>query len=346
MSMPKKHGGRACLRPVIIWRLSPLERSTIMFKRILVPLDGSERAEHALPVAARIAAERSIWGDEMRVGLAMIKKKHDDYQVVPYPKLRRALAITYRSTQRKPMIHGLIEVDVTKVRQYLRDHQAKTGESLSFTAFIITCVAHAVDENKAVQACRKGRKYLVLFDEVDVATAIEREVAGLKQPMVYIIRAANKKTFREIHHEIRAAQVEAVEQAWEGFRDFRFIPLVVFRFMWPIFWWMLGRYPQVQKKYGGTVGLSAVGMFGKGAGWGIPITEHTLDLTLGGIAEKPGVVDRQIAIREYLSITLSFDHDLIDGAPAARFTQRLKELIESGYGLAESEGAYEPRSYS
>ncbi len=85
------------------------------------------------------------------------------------------------------------------------------------------------------------------------------------------------------------------------------------------------------------MGLSAVGMFGKGAGWGIPITEHTLDLTLGGIAEKPGVVDRQIAIREYLSITLSFDHDLIDGAPAARFTQRLKELIESGYGLAESE---------
>ena len=101
----------------------------------------------------------------------------------------------------------------------------------------------------------------------------------------------------------------------------------------------------MQKKYAGTVGLSAVGMFGKGAGWGIPITEHTLDLTLGGIAEKPGVVDRQIAIREYLSITLSFDHDLIDGAPAARFTQRLKELIESGYGLAESEGTYETRPH-
>ena len=41
--------------------------------------------------------------------------------------------------------------------------------------------------------------------------------------------------------------------------------------------------------------------------------------------------------REYLSITLSFNHDLIDEAPAARFTGRLKELIESGYGLAESE---------
>ena len=34
-------------------------------------------------------------------------------------------------------------------------------------------------------------------------------------------------------------------------------------------------------------------------------------------------------------ITISFDHDIIDGAPAARFTQRLKELIESGYGLTD-----------
>jgi 2-oxoacid dehydrogenases acyltransferase (catalytic domain) len=137
-----------------------------------------------------------------------------------------------------------------------------------------------------------------------------------------------------------------VEKAWEGFRDFRFIPLAVFRFIWPIFWWMLGRYPQVQKKYGGTVCVSAVGMFGKGAGWGIPITEHTLDLTLGGIAEKPGVVDGQIAIREYLCITLSFDHDLIDGAPAARFTAQLKELIESGYGLFEGEIIYAAHSHT
>jgi pyruvate/2-oxoglutarate dehydrogenase complex dihydrolipoamide acyltransferase (E2) component len=275
-----------------------------------------------------------------------LNKQHDTYKVVPYSKLRRALAVTLRSAQRKSMVRGLIEVDVTRAREILREHKAQTGESLSFTAFIITCLSQAVDENKYLHACRKGRKHLVLFDEVDVSTLIERDMAGQKQPLVYIIRAANKKTLREVHDEIRAAQVEAVEKAWEGFRDFRFLPLVVFRFIWPIFWWMLGRYPQVQKKYGGTVCLSAVGMFGKGAGWGIPITEHTLDLTLGGIAEKPGVVDGKIAIREYLSITLSFDHAIIDGAPAARFTSRLKELIESSYGLPESEGVYATQSHS
>jgi len=266
-----------------------------------------------------------------------MNKQHDDYKMVPYPKLRRALAVTLHSAKHKPMIHGLLEVDVTKAREFLQDHKAKTGESLSFTAFIITCLAKAVDENKSLQACRKGSKQLVLFDDVDVATPIEREMASQKQPIVYIIRAANKKTFRQIHHEIRAAQVNAVEQAWEGLKDFGWLPLVVFRVFWPIFWWMKNRSPSVQKKYGGTVGVSAVGMFGKGAGWGIPINDHTLDLTVGGIAVKPGVVDGHIAIREYLCITLSFNHDLIDGAPAARFTQRLKELVESGYGLCESE---------
>ena len=82
-----------------------------------------------------------------------------------------------------------------------------------------------------------------------------------------------------------------------------------------------------------TVGLTAVGMFGKGGGWAIPFGVHTLDIALGGIAEKPGVVDGRIEIREYLSLTISFDHDIIDGAPAARFAQRFKELIETGFGL-------------
>jgi pyruvate/2-oxoglutarate dehydrogenase complex dihydrolipoamide acyltransferase (E2) component len=76
-------------------------------------------------------------------------------------------------------------------------------------------------------------------------------------------------------------------------------------------------------------------MFGEGGGWGIPLVSHTLSVTLGGIAEKPGVVEGRIEIREYLSLTVSFDHDIIDGAPAARFAERFKDLIESGYGLIE-----------
>jgi pyruvate/2-oxoglutarate dehydrogenase complex dihydrolipoamide acyltransferase (E2) component len=93
-------------------------------------------------------------------------------------------------------------------------------------------------------------------------------------------------------------------------------------------------YPRLWKDVAGTVGITAVGMFGNGAGWGIPAATPTpLMLTVGGIGAKLVSIDGQIAPREYLSLTISVDHDIVDGAPAARFAERLKELIESGYGL-------------
>jgi pyruvate/2-oxoglutarate dehydrogenase complex dihydrolipoamide acyltransferase (E2) component len=273
---------------------------------------------------------------EIRGDRAVMNKQHDDYKVVPYSKLRRLLAVMLRALQRKPMMHFLIEVDVTRARQYIRDHKAHTGEALSFTAFLITCLAQAVEEHKAVQAYRQGSKHLVLFEDVDVETQIERDVAGHPQNISYIVRAANSKTFREIHHEIRAAQVEDVEKARVGAKALQwllFLPTWLFRFLYRM------RGPHVLKQYGGTVGTAAVGMFEGGAGWAIPIGHpQSLMMTVGGIGLKPGVVDGRIAIRDYLSLTISLDHEIIDGAPAARFTRRLKELIEAGYALIEQEG--------
>ena len=100
---------------------------------------------------------------------------------------------------------------------------------------------------------------------------------------------------------------------------------------------MRNRSPHTSKQYAGTVLLTAVGMFGEGGGWGIPLAPYTLNVTLGGIAEKPGVVDGRIEIRECLSVTVTFDHDIIDGAPAARFTERFNDLIENAYGLTKQD---------
>jgi pyruvate/2-oxoglutarate dehydrogenase complex dihydrolipoamide acyltransferase (E2) component len=142
-----------------------------------------------------------------------MKQQHVDYKIVPDPKLRRFMAAAFRSARHTPIIHGLLEVDVSGARAFLREQKAKSGEALSFTAFLIACLAKALDEHKAVQARRLGSKRLILFDEVDVYTLIEHDVAGQKQIINYIIRAANRKTVREIHQEIRAAQVQDVEKA-------------------------------------------------------------------------------------------------------------------------------------
>jgi pyruvate/2-oxoglutarate dehydrogenase complex dihydrolipoamide acyltransferase (E2) component len=270
-----------------------------------------------------------------------MNQQHREDQVLPYPKGRRFLEAAIRSTHHKPMIHGLLEVDVTKARTFLREHQATTGEALSFTAFMITCLGKAVDEHKAVHAFRQGSRRLVLFADVDVLTWVEREVAGQQLIMPSIIRAANHKTFGEVHREIRAAQVQDLATAEVGgAKAVQVLPAWLFR---PYFWvstWIGRRYPRVWKQAWGTVTLSAVGMVGNGAGWGIPPTIPSLCwITVGGIGQKPEVVDGQITLRDYLNLTVSFDHNMIDGAPAARFTQRLKELIEHGYGLPGQEAS-------
>jgi pyruvate/2-oxoglutarate dehydrogenase complex dihydrolipoamide acyltransferase (E2) component len=254
------------------------------------------------------------------------------YTVTSFPKLRRLMVDGGRMGRQKHMIHGLVEMDVTLARQIIRDHKARTGEALSFTAFVLNCLGHAVDMNKHMHAYRNWRDQLVIFDEVDVSTLFEVEVDGLKLIRPHIIRAVNKKTFRDLHEEIRIFQARheaSREAAFIGW--FTRLPGFIRR----LFYGILFKNPHWLKDYFGTVIVTAVGMFGSGAGWAIPVPNHTLQVTLGGIGEKPGVVDGRIEIREYLSVTVSFDHDIVDGAPAARFTQRLKELIESGFGLCD-----------
>ena len=259
-------------------------------------------------------------------------KNTQNYQVIPFPKIRRLMVDGGRLARQKHVIHGLVEMDVTCARQAIREHKSKTGETLSFTAFVMTCLGRAIDMNKHMQAYRTWWDRLVLFDDVDVNTMFEVEVDGRKIIRPHIIRAVNTKTFRDIHEEIRAFQAKH-----EGSREANFIGRFVLlpAFIRRLFLGFLFKSPRMLKEMNGTVSLTAVGMFGSGAGWALPVTNHTLQITLGGIAEKPTLMNGQIENHEYLCVTISLDHDIVDGAPAARFIQRLKELIESGYGLGE-----------
>jgi pyruvate/2-oxoglutarate dehydrogenase complex dihydrolipoamide acyltransferase (E2) component len=256
---------------------------------------------------------------------------HAEYSVLPFPRERQLVIEGGRIASRKHTIVALIEVDVSTARRFIREHKARTGESLSFSAFVIACLGKAVGENKAVHAYRDWRNRLVLFEDVDVNMSVEIELEGRKVVLPHFIRAANKRTFRDIHDEIRAVQARP-----EGTHEFAFTWFVRLpRFIRDVFYWFVFKNPHWLKSSFCTVGLTSVGMFGKGSGWAIPFNVHTLDVALGGISEKPGVVEGRIEIREYLCLTLLLDHDIIDGAPAARFASRLKELLEGGDGLPD-----------
>jgi pyruvate/2-oxoglutarate dehydrogenase complex dihydrolipoamide acyltransferase (E2) component len=271
-----------------------------------------------------------------------MKEKLGSYHIIELPAARRDAPNSHDLYWWKHNVYGLLEVDVTVARQFIAAHKAQTGEALSFTGYLAFCLARAVAEHPSVQAYLKGRKHLVVFDDVDVALMVERQIGGTRAPMVHVIRRANHKTFHEIHQEIRAVQTQPVSS------NKGFAPWVMFfmRLPWPLpklFGALLRaanrRDPTITVALGGTVAVTAIGMFGHSSGWALTPSAHSLMLVVGGIARKPAVVVDRIEPREILNLTVAFDHDVVDGAPAARFVRRLVELIENGYGLAEDQPA-------
>lgn len=80
----------------------------------------------------------------------------------------------------------------------------------------------------------------------------------------------------------------------------------------------------------GKVAVTAVGMFSKEAVWFIPHGSTTVLITVGSISQKVIETDGHFVSREHLCLTTSFDHNIVDGAPASRFMNQFVETIKSG----------------
>jgi pyruvate/2-oxoglutarate dehydrogenase complex dihydrolipoamide acyltransferase (E2) component len=255
-------------------------------------------------------------------------KTQNTFQTIPFPRNRLLMVDGGKLGLKKHTVHGLVEFDITEARKSLKQYRAQTGEAISFSAFFLACLGKALEQNKAMQAYRKGFRKMVIFDAVDVNMLFEVEVDGQKTIRPHILRGVNQKSAPAIHQDIRDFQSQHHQSQEAKFiESFVRLPGFIRRIILRLF---LGN-PYFIKEYYGTVLVTSIGMFGAGAGWGIPVPNHSLQITLGGVVEKAAVVNSQIEIHKFMSVTVSFDHDVIDGAPAARFIHQLKKLIERGY---------------
>ena len=248
------------------------------------------------------------------------------YEILPFPAERKVIVDAGYLGARRHIFYGLVEVDVTQPRQVIQQRKA-AGEDLSFTAYLVACLARVIEERPQVQAMKDWRGRLVVFHDVDVATLIEPAPGRAAIP--HIIREANRKPVAEVSREIRSIQSRPERSPQSG-RLVRLAPRLP-RWVRMLFYRLLMLDPQRFRRLTGTVTVTSVGMFGRGGAWGITfLPMHTLGLTVGGIVQKPGVFEGQIAIREYVQLTAAFDHDVVDGAPAARFARRFVEMVEEG----------------
>ena len=84
-----------------------------------------------------------------------------------------------------------------------------------------------------------------------------------------------------------------------------------------------------------------MGMYTSGAAVGVPITPMTLTLSIGTIDRKLALQDGGLVERDVVHMTISVDHDIVDGAPLMRFAERFKKILLARTALPLSGGARE-----
>lgn len=261
-----------------------------------------------------------------------------EYRIESFPSSRMSTIDIGAVGRMKHRVFALLELDVTDARQMVAERK-RQGQHISFNAWLIKCVSKAVEEHRIIQGVRTGKRGIAIFEDIDISIMIERVVQQQKVPLPYVIRQTDKKSVLDISGEIKAGQRQPIEH--EGnyvlgeeknaflMKVYYSLPGIIRRLVWRV----IINNPFLTKQHMGTVMMTFVGMMGRLNGWVIPVGVHPLCIAVGSIIKKPGVVDNKIEIREYLYMTVLVDHDVIDGAPAARAIAKLTKLVESGYGL-------------
>jgi pyruvate/2-oxoglutarate dehydrogenase complex dihydrolipoamide acyltransferase (E2) component len=253
-------------------------------------------------------------------------KTKKGYKKIPLSFNRQAVIASATVTKDKNVIHLFSEIDITEPRSLIKKHFEKTGEKLSLTAYIVKCLSSVIKNYPQFNSFIKGRK-IILLDDITISVLIEREIAGESVPEPIGIKQTQVKTYLQIHKEIREAKQQQTDKlgSLSGQMWFRFIPGFLLR----LFIQIADKNIRMGIKYG-KIAVTAVGMYSKEPFWFIPHGSATVLATVGSISKKVVEIDNTFESREHLCLTVSFDHNIVDGAPASRFMDQLIKTIKNG----------------
>jgi pyruvate/2-oxoglutarate dehydrogenase complex dihydrolipoamide acyltransferase (E2) component len=250
--------------------------------------------------------------------------------VRPFPSSRRLVTAAVRAGRRIVPMHGLFEVDISAARRLL----AQDDPPLSLTAFVIASLGRAAANHPQVHAYRDWRGRLVEHRHVDVQTLIEVPTDQGPFGLVHVVRDADIRSVTEISAELRAVKTDPATTT-TGHLLNTVAPTAgripgLYRAMYAA----MSRSRRVHLATG-TVQVTAVGMFADGDGFAIaPPTLASLAVVVGGLSKRPRAIGDRIEVRDVLDLTVTIDHNVVDGAPATRFATELRRLMHTAAVLA------------
>lgn len=306
------------------------ERDVMSVKRETLNVNPQSASVRATPIAQRIATEMGIDLAHIRgTGRDGVITREDverqktegfpsssDNQPVPLTPIRRITAQRMtENAQAAPHVTLTTEADASALVSAREQISAELGEKLSYNALLIAIVAKALGEHAEVNASwgdDGGRKTedgqpvglpssVLRHTSIHIGLAVDTP-RGLLVP---VLRDCGGKGLAEIHRQL--GEVVARAQAGKARPD---------------------------EVSGGTFTITNLGMFEIDAFTPIINLPEAAILGVGRIVKKAIVLDDdRIVPRPMMTLSLSFDHRVMDGATAAKFLQRVKQLVERPMAL-------------
>jgi pyruvate dehydrogenase E2 component (dihydrolipoamide acetyltransferase) len=274
----------------------------------------------ATPIARRLAAQQDVdlatvtgtgpGGRVMRQDVERVQEQPTPEpardatrrgSIVPVSGLRAVIAERLSSSwQERPHVTLTTEADASNLVSARKQAIAELEQKISYDAFLVALTARALVEHAFVNV-RFTDDGIETVPQVNIGVAVDTE-RGLLVP---VVRDAPGKSLIEIQHSLGALVERALASAS--------LP---------------------DDLTGGTFTITNLGMFEIDGFTPIINPPESAILGVGRIVAKPVAEGREVVIRDMMTLSLSFDHRLIDGAPAARFLQRVKQLVERPFSLA------------
>ncbi|HHV08508.1 MAG TPA: 2-oxo acid dehydrogenase subunit E2 [Firmicutes bacterium] len=265
----------------------------------------------ATPTAVKLARDLGIDLAELSQERRLTKRdvlaaallaEEGEEERVPLAGMRKVIAQhMLESWTVAPHVTINMEVEMDRARAIRKELNADCTQEdrISYNDLIIKAAAQALTEYPALNGTIDAEE-IIYHNYVHMGVAVALE-DGLIVP---VVRHADKKSLREVAREVKdLAQRARAERL------------------------------SLDEVTGSTFTVTNLGMFGVDDFTPIINQPESAILGVGTIKERPVVVDGSIDIRLTMTLSLSFDHRLVDGSVAAEFLGRVRELLEKPYGV-------------
>lgn len=215
------------------------------------------------------------------------------------------------------------EVEMTQVVQ----HRRQSGGHFSYLAYFIQAMSLVVAQYPEANTLFIGNffPHLVPLDTVNAKFTLDKTVAGQRIVASAVIERADGLSLEAIQRRIDAIKAQEIAEGEEfaPIRKIHSLPLLLARLLFRYAMWR----PAIKSRVQGTFTITSLG--GRAVTRFVPLPGTTLTLGVGDVTERPLVKNGQLTVAHVTTLTLVFDHRVLDGAISAEILAKIKEKLES-----------------